>query len=52
MTFDLSSWQSAPTAALTVVVDDDGSGQGVVGECDRANDAVSVPARICPVQPR
>ena len=52
VTFDLSSWQSAPTAALTVVVDDDGSGQGVVGECDRANDAVSVPARICPVQPR
>jgi hypothetical protein len=48
VTFDLPIWDTAPAATLTVVLDDDGSGQGVVGECDRTNDAVSVPVVICP----
>ncbi|BDG10126.1 FG-GAP repeat domain-containing protein [Anaeromyxobacter paludicola] len=38
---------SAP-ATVTVVLNDDGTGQGVVGECRRDNNAVAVPGAYCP----
>jgi len=40
----------APTAPvdLVIVLNDDGTGQGVVGECDTGNDTVVLPALYCP----
>jgi hypothetical protein len=36
------------SADLTVVVNDDGTGQSVVGECDRSNNAITLPSVSCP----
>jgi hypothetical protein len=33
---------------FTVVLNDDGTGEGVVGECERANNVVAVPGARCP----
>jgi hypothetical protein len=37
---------------VAVVVNDDGTGQGVVGECDKTNNTVVVPGFSCPPVPR
>jgi hypothetical protein len=44
---ELASPPTVPTD-LTTVVNDDGTGQGVVGECDTGNNAVTLPAIYCP----
>ena len=47
VTFDLSPAPADPIA-VTVVLNDDGTGQGVVGECRTDNNAIAVPAVYCP----
>ncbi|HZZ84050.1 MAG TPA: FG-GAP-like repeat-containing protein [Anaeromyxobacteraceae bacterium] len=44
----LPSPPSAPTTVV-VVLNDDGTGQGVVGECRRDNNVLSLPGAYCPV---
>ncbi|OFX23934.1 MAG: hypothetical protein A2V77_09055 [Anaeromyxobacter sp. RBG_16_69_14] len=48
---DLSPPPAAPTD-LAVVLNDDGTSQGVVGECDTDNNTAALPAVACPVAAR
>jgi hypothetical protein len=47
VSIDLASPPTVPTD-LTTVVNDDGTGQAVVGECQTTNNAVTLPSIYCP----
>ncbi|MFL5273463.1 MAG: FG-GAP-like repeat-containing protein [Anaeromyxobacteraceae bacterium] len=47
VTIDIASPPLVPTD-VTTVVNDDGTGEGVVGECNTTNDAVQIPSIYCP----
>ncbi len=48
VSIDLSPVPASPTD-VAVVVNDDGTGQGVVNECDTSNNTVLLPGLTCPV---